>query len=110
MENLPSNQPLVILAVALISSVTTIAVTLISKRVEKHVSTRPPKDTAGYERLIKYIDKRLDESEKANVELRGLLEKAKDREIFLTDQNSRMRTKLLEVSREFGVDISNVIQ
>ena len=109
-ENIPNNQPLIILAVALISSVTTIVVTLISKRVEKHVATRPPKNAAGYERLIKYIEHQLTAKEAEIRDLRELLNTANTRNLDLEGQNRRMRSRLLEVSREYGVDVSNVIQ
>lgn len=116
MEGLTNNEPLVIITVALLSSLTTIAVAWIGQKANKKIKTSPPKTAAGYERLLSYLEEQLDKKDSEIKELRGIAETCRDR--YNTERNKRIdaeelserrRAKLLEVSRTHGVDVSALV-
>lgn len=109
MDGLTSNQPLVIIAVTLISSLTTIIVAVIGQRVAKKVKTRPPTSAAGYERLLNYLEGELKKKDGEIEELQTLVETTRDRLREVAELSDRRREKLLEVSRQYGVDVSALV-
>lgn len=116
MENLSGNQPLVTVLVAIISSITTIAVARISNKVGKQIQTRTPTTTAGYERVFNYLQAELEETRDKLDKTQALLNQTKEslrrereRVKKVEELSDKRRMKLLEVSREFKVDVSNLV-
>lgn len=109
MVELTTNTPLVVITVTIITSVTTIIVTWLGARVNKKIKTRSPKSIEGYERLLSYMDEELDKARGKVDEVQLLLEKTRDQLQQERDISSRRREKLLEISRQYNVDVSSLV-
>lgn len=94
--------------VGVLTCATTIAVTILNRRYSKRI--KPDRSVqSGYSEWVAYLEREIkqlkNDNGKLNERISGLEQKLYEKENLV----NRMRNKLLEMSRKYDEDISNVI-
>lgn len=95
--------------VGILSCITTITVSLISRRVAPKIKMRIPTYYAGYEKWAQYMESELATAKTKIDELTELVENFKEQLYKERQKNQQMRSKLLWFSRKYNVDVSEVV-
>lgn len=108
MNSSDNNNGLYYLIVGVLTCLTTLIVTWLNKKYNNRVKPRTTAQ-AGYTEWVAYLEREItalkDENKNLNGRINGLEQKVYEKDTIIT----RMRSKLLELSRKYNEDVSNII-